>query len=105
MIEWIKIIYDEKDKGFPFILIGNKNDSKHQREVSEEEGLEAAEIYETIYFETNAKEGINVEESFDELLNKIINSKKFKEKREKRLDNIRLNVQKKEKLKIEENIK
>ena len=70
--EWVKNMYDAKDKGFPFILIGNKNDLKDQREVSEEEGLEAAEKYETKYFETSAKNGINVEKSIDELLNKII---------------------------------
>ena len=37
--------------------------------------MEAAEKYKTVYFETSAKEGINVEKSIDELLNKIIRKK------------------------------
>jgi hypothetical protein len=34
--------------------------------------MEAAEKYKTVYFETSAIEGINVEKSIDVLLNKII---------------------------------
>ena len=78
--EWVKNVYDVKDENFPFILIGNKYDLKDQREVSEKEGLEAAEKYKTLYFETSALEGINVEKSIDELLNKIISKKIIKNK-------------------------
>ena len=70
--EWIKNIYDIKEKNFPFILVGNKCDLKDEREISEEEGLEAAEKYKTKYFEVSSREGINVEKAIDELLNKII---------------------------------
>ena len=70
--EWINNIYDIKEKNFPFILVGNKCDLKDEREVSEEEGLEAAEKYKTKYFEVSSREGINVEKAIDELLNKII---------------------------------
>ena len=70
--EWINNIYDIKEKNFPFILVGNKCDLKDEREISEEEGLEAAEKYKTKYFEVSSREGINVEKAIDELLNKII---------------------------------
>ena len=70
--KWIKNIYDVKKEDFPLILIGNKSDLKDQREVSEKEGMEAAEKYKTVYFEISAIEGINVEKSIDVLLNKII---------------------------------
>ena len=70
--EWVKNIYQLQDNDFPFILIGNKCDLADKRVVSEEEGLEAAEKYKTTYFETSAKEGINVEKAIEELLNKII---------------------------------
>ena len=86
--EWIKNIYEKKDENFPLILIGNKCDLKDEREVSEEEGLETAEKYKTTYFETSAKEGINVEEAIDELINKIIAQKKEEESSKDKKDEI-----------------
>ena len=78
--KWVKDIYDVKEENFPLILIGNKYDLKDHRQVSEKEGLETAEKYKTLYFETSALEGINVEKSIDELLNKIISKKIIKNK-------------------------
>ena len=86
--EWIKNIYEKKDENYPLILIGNKYDLKDGREVSEEEGLETAEKYKTTYFETSAKEGINVEEAIDELINKIIAQKKEEESSKDKKDEI-----------------
>ena len=85
--EWIKNIYEKKDENFPLILIGNKCDLKDEREVSEEEGLETAEKYKTTYFETSAKEGINVEEAIDELIKKIITKKEEEENSKDKKDN------------------
>jgi small GTP-binding protein len=73
--EWTSNIYEIKNHDFPLVLIGNKCDLKDDREVSEEEGLETAEKYKTTYFETSAKEGINIEKPIDELLNNIIKKK------------------------------
>ena len=87
--EWIKNIYEKKDENFPLILIGNKCDLKDEREVSEEEGLETAEKYKTTYFETSVKEGINVEEAIDELINKIIAQKKEEENSKDKKDEIK----------------
>ena len=97
--EWIENIYDIFDKDYPLVLIGNNCDLEDKREVSIEEGIEAAEKLYTIYFETSAKEGINVEKPFDELLNKIINNKKFKENRKESSNNIVLNNRTKGKVK------
>ena len=94
---WIQNIYDMKEKDVPLILIGNKCDLEEQREVFTEEGIEAAKKYNTLYFETSAKEGINVEESFEELLNKII--KKIEEKNEKKNNYLKLDSKKKKKKK------
>ena len=85
--EWIKNIYEKKDENYPLILIGNKCDLKDGREVSEEEGLETAEKYKTKYFETSAKEGINVEEAIDELIKKIITKKEEEENSKDKKDN------------------
>jgi len=91
---WIQNIYDIKDKDFPFILIGNKCDLKDKREVSTEEGLEAAEQYNTKYFETSAKEGINVEKSIDEFLNIMLSKNLIKIKKIKKEERITLDVRK-----------
>ena len=85
--EWIKNIYEKKDENYPLILIGNKCDLKDGRKVSEEEGLETAEKYKTKYFETSAKEGINVEEAIDELIKKIITKKEEEENSKDKKDN------------------
>ena len=95
--EWINNIYDLKDRETPIILIGNKCDLEDQRKVSREEGMNTAEKYKTIFFETSAKEGINVEEAIDVLLNKIINKKKGE--KEKKDNNLKLDSKKKNKKK------
>jgi small GTP-binding protein len=95
--EWINNIYDLKDRETPIILIGNKCDLEDQRKVSREEGINTAEKYKTTYFETSAKEGINVEEAIDVLLNKIINKKKGE--KEKKDNNLKLDSKKKNKKK------
>ena len=93
--KWLDNIFEIKDKDFPFILIGNKYDLKDKREVSEEEGLEAAKKYNTTYFETSAKKGINVEKAVNELINKIITKKeeKSENKKEKEEENMNNNIQ------------
>ena len=93
--EWTNNIYELKDHDFPFILIGNKCDLKDQREVSEEEGFEKAEKYKVTYYETSAKEGINIEKPIDELLNNIIKKyeesiDRIKEKSNEKVNNINL---------------
>ena len=94
---WIQNIYDMKEKDVPLILIGNKCDLEKERHVFTEEGIEAAKKYNTKYFETSAKEGINVEQSFEELLNKII--KKNEGKNEKKNNNLILDSKNKKKKK------
>lgn len=46
------------------ILVENKIDMKIEREVEEEEGRVFAEERNMPYFETSAKDGINIEEMF-----------------------------------------
>jgi len=55
---------DSKDlKSFPFIVIGNKSD-KEGRKVSKERGRTWATNIGAEFFETSAKDAINIEESF-----------------------------------------
>ena len=46
------------------ILVGNKKDLENEREVSYQEGLEFAKKNKLIFFETSAKTGEGVEETF-----------------------------------------
>ena len=95
---WTQNIYDIKDEDFLFILIGNKCDLEEKREVSKEEGLETAGKYNTLFFETSAIEGINIEKAFDELLNMYI--KKNEENNNKKNNNLKLDKKIKKKRKI-----
>ena len=66
-----------KDKThFPMILVGNKCDLKSDRQISTEEGEEMAKVLDCPYFETSAKERINIEESFVQLFREM---KKYSE--------------------------
>jgi len=80
--EWYNSIY-EVTENINLILIGNKCDLEDKREVSEEEGLKEAQIYKISYFEISAKDGINVEKSLDDLIDKIIAKKEEKLKNKK----------------------
>ena len=61
------------------ILCGNKIDLSESREVSTEEGMNKAEENDMLFFETSAKELINVDEMFSSMMwrfNELHNSKK-----------------------------
>jgi GTPase SAR1 family protein len=45
-------------------LVGNKIDLKNKREISEEEARTFAEERNMVYFESSAKEDINIENVF-----------------------------------------
>ena len=49
------------------VLLGNKCDLEIERQVSTEEGQELAQLFNCPYFETSAKDNINVIESYSEL--------------------------------------
>lgn len=63
------------------ILVGNKCDLTENRAVTTEEGNEIAESLGIQYFETSAKDNINVKQTFDALVDEI--SEKMAESIEK----------------------
>ena len=56
------------------VLIGNKNDLNESREVSYEEGLKFAEKNKMLFFETSAKNGVNIENIFKKSVENISNN-------------------------------
>lgn len=53
------------------VLVGNKTDLGHSREVSEEEGKDLAEEEGLCFMETSALQNVNVEEAFLNMITKI----------------------------------
>ena len=71
--KYLDNVYSKKDKKkFPIILIGNKCDLDEEREVSFEEGKKKAYSYQIDFYETSAKNNINVENVFKYLTDKIV---------------------------------
>lgn len=58
------------------VLIGNKCDLEERRAVGTEEGELLARRYGTPFFETSAKESVNVEEMFNAIVLNMINNAK-----------------------------
>jgi len=55
----------------PLILVGNKCDLEHERQVTTAEGTEMARSFGCPFLETSAKSRINVEDSFFQLVREI----------------------------------
>lgn len=74
-LEELKPIYEQicQIKGdidsIPIMLVGNKNDEEHNREVQTSAGEAMAKKWKCAFMETSAKMNYNVKELFQELLN------------------------------------
>jgi len=64
VMSWIEDCKNQSPKTIFIVLVGNKSDLDDKRQVSYEEGKELAEKNELLFFESSAKEGINVDEIF-----------------------------------------
>ena len=67
VLEWLHTIKEESEK-IPVVLFGNKCDLVDERQVSEEEAKRFANEHGIPYFETSAKENINLQEGLDKIL-------------------------------------
>ena len=81
---WIKQIEAHGDKSVKKVLVGHKCD-EHGRVVTKEEGKKLAEEYNIGFFESSARNNINVSEVFNYLIKEILMEKDPEEikKREK----------------------
>jgi small GTP-binding protein len=64
---FIELMKEEKGDSFPIILAGNKCDLENERAVTSQEGTQKANKYHVQFFETSAKQRINVDETFMKL--------------------------------------
>ncbi|KAM6469938.1 GTP-binding protein Di-Ras2 isoform 2-T2 [Liasis olivaceus] len=74
-LEELKPIYEQicqikgDTESIPIMLVGNKNDEDHNREVQTTDGEAMAKKWKCAFMETSAKMNHNVKELFQELLN------------------------------------
>ena len=70
--QWIKSLSDTGKENLPIVLAGNKCDlSDDKRQVSKEEGKQKSEEYNIPFYETSCKDGINIKEVFDKIIDEI----------------------------------
>lgn len=68
---WLSEVEKHGRENVVKILIGNKKDLESQRQVSSEEASKFAESQGMKYLETSAKDGLNIEESFVNLVKEM----------------------------------
>jgi len=83
--EQVNLNAPEKTK---YIIIGNKKDLEEKREVKTEEGENFAKNNKVKFYETSAKDGINVNEVFESLAKEIIEDAEKLQMRNKRSSQI-----------------
>ena len=72
---WIESIAQHASPDIPKILVGNKCDLAEEREVKKEEAESLALNHNLHYYETSARENINIEESMYDLFEQTIERK------------------------------
>lgn len=69
---WLYSIKDNNsNENLPILIVVNKCDLEETREIRKDEVECLAREWKADFFETSAKEGINVDEAFDHIINKI----------------------------------
>uniref|UniRef100_A0A803VNU1 small monomeric GTPase n=1 Tax=Ficedula albicollis TaxID=59894 RepID=A0A803VNU1_FICAL len=69
---WISDIYEKAGEEVDVILLGNKCDKESERVVPKQKGEKLAWEYGMPFFETSAKENVNIEHAFSVLTKEIL---------------------------------
>ena len=70
---WLNELRDNADRNIMIMLVGNKSDLKHLREVPTEEAKEFAKKHNLSFMETSALDSSNVEDAFKSVIDSIYN--------------------------------
>lgn len=70
---WLNELRDNADRNIMIMLVGNKSDLKHLREVPTEEAKDFAKKHNLSFMETSALDSSNVEEAFKSVIDSIYN--------------------------------
>ena len=71
---WLNNAKQWSNENIPLILIGNKCDLNDERKVQKDEGVNYARENNIAFFETSAKENINITEMFEKLVEVIVDN-------------------------------
>ncbi|KAG9132376.1 hypothetical protein Leryth_022425 [Lithospermum erythrorhizon] len=71
--KWLRELREFAASDIVIVLVGNKSDLNQSRQVEVEDGQSFAQLEGLSFLETSAKEKLNVEEAFLEMINKIYN--------------------------------
>ena len=74
IIKWLNEIKNMSSDSTTIILIGNKTDLEHRRQISKKEGQELAKEYGCEFYETSAKTGFNVNTVFEQSAKLVYNN-------------------------------
>ncbi|KZV21724.1 hypothetical protein F511_02882 [Dorcoceras hygrometricum] len=69
--KWLKELREFGGPEMVVVLVGNKSDLLHSREVNLEDGRSLATLEQVSFMETSAKENLNVEEAFLHMIHRI----------------------------------
>lgn len=69
--KWLKELREFGSPDMVVVLVGNKSDLSHSREVNLEDGQSLAQLEDLSFMETSAKENLNVEDAFLQMINRI----------------------------------
>ena len=69
---WIRQVKEVVSSRVCVALVGNKIDMKDNREISKEDGQKLSEEMKYPFYEASAKDGININECFDDLIKRIV---------------------------------
>jgi hypothetical protein len=69
--KWIADVGTYAEQSVNIVLIGNKCDLSDRRAISAEDGGRLAKEYGILFFETSAKQDINVQEAFGALVKQV----------------------------------